>query len=117
MIKLIEAILAMYPDSNLESEASRTVIAGRIFDMINSQYNYSLKKEPVYAKSDPTINSTALVRLTYPELYELGMTLDSELGKFFGNLSKDLKKSVESNIEKEREQRENPTCEVGVNCD
>tara|TARA_R100000656_G_scaffold79075_1_gene58140 strand:- start:219 stop:422 length:204 start_codon:yes stop_codon:yes gene_type:complete len=60
---------------------------------------------------------SALVRLSYDELYELGMTLDSELGIFFGNLSNKLEKMVEEDNEKEEKQRGNQNCEVGVNCD
>ena len=62
-------------------------------------------------------NSTATVKLTYDELYELGMTLDSKLGKFFGELSNQLEKKVEEDNEKEAQQRGQQSCEIGVNCD
>lgn len=62
-------------------------------------------------------DSFAVVKLSYEELQELGMTLDSELGKFFGDLSNKLEKMVDEDMEKQVQQRGHQSCEIGVNCD
>ena len=120
MEKLISAILFSFGDDMAETKEGRMTMAGRIADVIRSQYFIKSKThtEPIVNSADPKKDDTATVKLSVQELWTICNELeDKELSGFFGNLYNKLKKMREERLEVEKKQRGVDFCEPGVNCE
>ena len=119
MEKLISAILYTYGNDMAETKESRMTMAGRIADVIRSQYIIKSKtqREPLVNKATDK-DDTATVKLSVEELWVLCNELQNkELADFFGNLHTKLTKMREDSMEQEKKQRGVDFCEPGVNCE
>lgn len=120
MEKLISAILYTYGTDIAETKESRMTMAGRIADVIRSQYIIKSKtqREPEVSKADKKNDDTAVVRLSKQELWILCNELkNKDLSDFFGNLYNKLEEMKQEQIDIETKARGVDFCEPGVNCE